>query len=79
MTPDNQDRADWAEGALDTFTLITFRRHAKEAIKDEGDTVVIGDLLCNLMHFCQQNDIEFVDCLTAGQRHFDYEIKHPYE
>jgi hypothetical protein len=79
MIVNNTHRALWAGQALDTFAQNTFYRDAKEAIQDEGDTIVIGDMLSNLMHFCHQNGFDFDACVSAGKRHFDHEIKYPDE
>jgi len=30
----------------------------------------VGDVLCNLMHYCKANQIDFDFCLEQGKHHF---------
>lgn len=39
---------------------------------DENDTVV-GDFIADLMHYCQQNKIDFKGRLQNGRMHFEAE------
>lgn len=50
----NSDRADWAERALLLFcedTGLDPQSERREAV---------SDLLCNLGHFCDQNELDFL-------------------
>ena len=56
----NKDRAAWAGKALATFQHTTRT--------DDGD--VLKDLLCDLMHWADQNGQEFDVALDAAQYHY---------
>ena len=59
----NDDRAEWAAAALRHFRCITST--------DDGD--VIGDLLADLMHWCDRNGVEFDTALSRARRHYEAE------
>jgi hypothetical protein len=66
-TPDrltNRMRAAWAEAALSVFIQHTGC--------DREDA--LGDLLCDLMHWSEQNDFDFDLALDRAQGHFEAEI-----
>jgi hypothetical protein len=63
LDPDgiNQERADWAFITLAYFKLAT-GTDSEDAVKD---------LLCDLMHYCQQTQGEDFDvALDAARRHY---------
>ena len=58
----NKDRAEFALSGLEVAT----DNHGNE----ETD---VTDMLCNLMHLCEQNGWSFDGCLDAAVMHFDEE------
>ena len=59
----NDDRAAWAAAALAEFQRITGT--------EDGDA--LGDLLCDLMHWCDRNDCQFDAALSRAQTHYEAE------
>jgi hypothetical protein len=55
----NKDRAIWAGVAIAAFQSIT----------KTDDCDAVKDLLCDLMHYCQQNDEDFDVALDAARHH----------
>lgn len=68
--PTNEDRAGWAQVAVDAFAAETNMDAAGEDMQ-----TVMGDLLADLMHLCQQNDIDFERILATGKMHFEAELE----
>lgn len=61
----NDDRAAWAQAAVDTFM--------RETGTDSEDA--ISDLLGNLMHLCNQRGADFTAELNRGAGHYQSEIE----
>jgi hypothetical protein len=59
----NDDRSAWAASALATFMQITGT--------DQEDAV--GDLLADLMHWCDRNNYEFELALIRARGHYEAE------
>lgn len=59
----NQQRADYAMGALDAFAKIT----------GAGPDEALPDLLANLMHWCNRNDQNFSDALEQARGYYHEE------
>jgi hypothetical protein len=59
----NDSRAGWAEAALSTFM--------RETGTDEEDA--LGDLLADLMHWCDRNNYDFDAALYRAQGHYEAE------
>lgn len=55
----NEARASWAGRALEQFQFIT----------GTDDCDAVKDLLCDLMHYCQQNNQDFNVALDAARHH----------
>ncbi len=74
MKPDpegmNDDRASWAGHAVESFGQITNMIAAGE----ENDTILC-DLLCDLMHWCDREKIDFYRMLSNAQMHYREETK----
>ena len=66
--PTNEDRAEWAHQAIETFQAATH-------MQGEDDATIIGDLLANIMHYCRLNDIDFEARLANGRMHFEAEVE----
>lgn len=62
--PENQndDRAVWANTAVNAFADITRMRTA-----GEDDRTILHDLLANLMHWCDRRDVDFDDVLADAR------------
>lgn len=65
--PSNRERADWASMALDDFADET-------GMEDEDRKTQITDLLCNLMHFCDIEKIDWNRCVALAQDHYTEEV-----
>jgi len=63
----NSDRAEWAEQAVQTFKEGT-------RMRGEDEETIIGDLLCDLMHYCRINGWDFADLMERAESHFEIEI-----
>lgn len=59
----NDDRAEWAAAALRQFQCITGT--------DYEDC--LGDLLADLMHWCDRNDYDFEAALSRARGHYEEE------
>lgn len=64
----NLKRAIWAKDGIDTYA------HAIGLDTADGNATVVGNFICDLMHYCQQNKINFAGCLQDGRMHFEAEI-----
>jgi len=62
--PINHDRAGWAQQTLNAFMAIT---------GVDADTA-LHDLLCDLMHFCRFNTVDFSDELEDASVAFEREV-----
>lgn len=64
----NDDRAEWAQAALDAFADVTDMDIACE----DGETV-LGDLLTDLMHWCDRNGVDFQKKLAGAALNYKEE------
>jgi hypothetical protein len=69
MEPTNKDRAAWAMVAVNAFAEETGMDNAGEELP-----AIVGDLLADIMHLCNQNGIDFAQVLDTGKDLFDGEI-----
>ena len=67
-SPSNHDRALWALEACKTFGNLTGQNYAE----DLSD--IIGDLIANLLHLANENDLDPMGRLAAGMEHFTEEV-----
>jgi hypothetical protein len=66
--PTNDERADWAQQAVDVFADLTGQ------VNESNKTNII-DLLADLMHLCNQTaDLDFLDLVERAALHFDCEV-----
>jgi len=63
----NQDRAESAYKAVERFS-------DELGMADEDDETIMSDLLCNMMHFCDQQGVDFQDCLDRASRNYEVEF-----
>jgi hypothetical protein len=59
----NSDRAEWAASALRQFQCVTGT--------DYEDS--LGDLLCDLMHWCDRNNFDFEAAFSRARGHYEAE------
>jgi hypothetical protein len=71
-SPINVDRADWAEAALEAFAFVTRRVPVDLSDKEEREEV-IQDLLCDLLHYAQQNGHDPIAMAFSEMRGFQAE------
>lgn len=65
----NDVRAEWADQAM--------RRFAEQTNQDmefEADDI-LGDLLCDLMHWCDRNGVRFESYLNRAESHYEEETQ----
>ena len=68
-SPTNDERADWAE-----IGIIEYARRAFDACDERNVRAYsVGDFLCNLMHFCDREKIDFSGCLKAATGSYEEE------
>ncbi len=65
----NDQRAQWARGALEAFA----RQTGQSIDLPDGDTEVIGDLLCDLHHWADAHDVMWDVALARGEMHYEAE------
>ena len=68
----NLSRARWAEAPLCYFSQIT------GSDMDGDDPTALGDLLGDLMHYCDVQEIDFEETLQRARRYY-YDEKHEEE
>lgn len=70
LTEMNGDRASWAHEAIKTFA-DQCRSH------NEDEETLVSDLVADLMHYCEQNGIEWDGVLARATNHFREECSVP--
>lgn len=66
--PTNVNRAAWTLNALDVFAHETFGQ-----LEHEDAETVLSDFLCDFMHLCRVNGLDFDELVDRGRGHFDRE------
>jgi hypothetical protein len=66
--PTNDSRASWAAAAIDFYGALI------RTPDDEPATTHVHDLLCDLMHFCSANGIDFDDTLNSARGTYQSEL-----
>lgn len=64
----NLDRADTADQALATFTRAT-------GMQGEDYETRISDLVANLIHLCDREDVVIDDVITRAKQHHEFELE----
>lgn len=72
VEPTNETRAQWAYTALEAFARETNQLQNGDLAEDPGS--VVSDLLCDLMHYCRQNNLDIEDLLRNGRGNFAEEL-----
>lgn len=65
----NDDRADWADDVLRRFANITDMHF----LKDQPELVT--DLITNLHHWCDRNDVDFDQSMESATMHYTEETR----
>lgn len=69
--PTNQQRADWAEYAVNEFgKKVSLNGEPYDPVED-----MMGDLLCNMMHWCRINGHDFEQMLRVARGNFEAEVE----
>lgn len=73
QSPDNQDRAEWAEAALVAFTTnVNYGRTPADL--DDGDRAdAVADLICDLLHYAEQQGFDPEALLAQAKINFEFE------
>lgn len=61
----NADRSEWARQAVEAFQCAV----------GTDDEDAVGDLLCNLMHFCYDTSQDFSALVERARKHYTAEIQ----
>lgn len=61
----NDDRAEWAQNALDAFASVT----SMDTAGEDAETI-LTDLLADLMHWSDRNGVKFSNVLACAQSHY---------
>jgi len=62
--PTNADRAGRIEGVLNTY---------RQEVSGEDIDCCVTDLITDLMHWCDQNNINFAEAVDSADMHFTAE------
>jgi len=73
----NNERASWAEEAVDTFTNETYGGCALLELLPEDRYWAIKDLICDIGHLCDAYDIDYETALDAGREMYVDEKTNP--
>ena len=71
LRKNNQNRTDAIAGLM----LIFLQRYGYQQSEAQEDDYYIRDLLCDLMHFCDEYAIDFQNQLRIAEIFYDEEIK----
>jgi hypothetical protein len=71
MRRNNRIRAGWASAAVEAFAEQTHQDTSGDLENDKP--TVVGDLLANLMHYCDVYDMSFEDALSTARMHYEAE------
>jgi hypothetical protein len=64
----NEDRASWARIALDAFI-------ARLNMGDEQTEDCVSDLLCDMMHLCDTDGVDWDECLRRALNNYRAEVR----
>ena len=66
----NDDRADWAGQAIAAFAHAT----RMDTVGEDAETM-LGDLLADLMHWCDRNNVDFETQLACARSNYAEETR----
>ena len=69
----NRIRAGWAETAVIAFARETHMDSSGDL--EHACSSVIGDLVANLMHYCDVMGHDFEACLSTARMHYEHEVE----
>lgn len=67
----NDKRAVWAQEAMEAVPAFAQMLEPEEG----GPYTAVKDLLCDLMHFCGREKIDFEDALEGARDLYDGEVE----
>lgn len=67
--PTNDERASWAEVGLIAFGQRTGMVRSHIGDKEDG-FLVVADLLCDIAHWCDRNDVNLPSALRLATSHY---------
>ena len=67
----NKDRTD----AIASLMLVFLQRYGYQQSQAQEDDYYIRDLLCDLMHFCDEYAIDFENQLRIAEMFYDEDIR----
>jgi hypothetical protein len=70
--PSNDQRADWA---LDGLLAFAEKTGLRSKTNHEDLETIVGDFLCNLLHLCDREDIDFESVMDDAQFAHDEEVE----
>jgi len=70
----NANRAQWAKDALAVFTARTLGGDHPDTMQRDDLECVIGDLICDLMHYARQEGFETGSIMQQACGHFGLEL-----
>lgn len=72
----NEDRASFAEGALDEYTRKHYNGRSFAEMKAAGGDheMALQDLLCDLRHLATREGLDFGGINTSAEFHYDAEV-----
>ena len=70
----NRDRARWARNSLAVFTAETFSGDHPDTMDRDDLECAVSDLICDLLHFAQQQRFDPQVILERGNAHFRTEL-----
>ena len=73
-TPDNESRADLAHATLHYFCKEA-PGHTHNRMDDDINESDISDLICNLMHLCKRDRIDWHYVTRVAQENFRAEVR----
>jgi hypothetical protein len=72
--PSNEDRAGWARTALTAFVAEVYRAKELSAMHRDDLEDAVTDLICDLLHFADQNGLSAEAIEARARWHYEAEI-----
>ena len=69
----NIERAARIDDVLEAYCMAT-----GDSL-DDGQEEVVADLLADLMHWAERENLDWLRCSARAERHYDYESRNPEE
>ncbi len=72
----NTERAATARTALDAYVRNAFDSRGLARIHPSDRVIGLGDLLCNLRHYADEERIDFAEAEAQAEFHYDHESQY---